>query len=250
MKKWFLTGFLIALIWVPSVQAIDASPTTTNTKEQVKLTYPIAELGNCESAEACKAYCDDPNNATACVTYAKLKKFYKPSAFAEAAKRELGCDPDTGGCKDICAKEENKAKCQNLAERFNKKYAHPDWMTTLMKELKCDSVEACKKLCYQAEYQQKCLEITKGKRPEASQAAKMNKDIRPIASSSAKYAKLEAVCQESGCRWNGRACICPIEEPEKPKQLPTEATNGAVQGVSVGPDWVRSVQSWFRNFVR
>ena len=35
------------------------------------IVFPVAELGNCESEQECKSYCDDPTNMRACITFAK-----------------------------------------------------------------------------------------------------------------------------------------------------------------------------------
>lgn len=37
----------------------------------VDITFPIPELGNCESKEDCKSFCDLPENRSACVDFAR-----------------------------------------------------------------------------------------------------------------------------------------------------------------------------------
>ncbi|OGG93442.1 hypothetical protein A2609_01810 [Candidatus Kaiserbacteria bacterium RIFOXYD1_FULL_47_14] len=46
--------------------------------------YPITELGNCKSKDACKNYCDDPNHIDACVTFAEKNGMLSSEQLAEA----------------------------------------------------------------------------------------------------------------------------------------------------------------------
>ncbi len=78
-------------------------------------TFPIAELGNCESKEACRVYCDISTNKEACVAYAeKVGLFNKAKA---AAARVLIKKEGPGGCstplecRAFCAQVENKERC-------------------------------------------------------------------------------------------------------------------------------------------
>ena len=46
--------------------------------------YPVAELGNCKSKDACKAYCDNTSHINACVTFAEKNGIMSPGQLAEA----------------------------------------------------------------------------------------------------------------------------------------------------------------------
>ncbi|MDP2651774.1 MAG: hypothetical protein Q8O94_01420 [bacterium] len=75
------------------------------------ISYPVAELGNCKSKDACKAYCDDPNHIDACVTFAEKNNMMSSEQLAEAkqvqAAIEKGVKPPA--CK---GKKECDAYCE------------------------------------------------------------------------------------------------------------------------------------------
>src|SRR3989344_4891064 len=55
-----LVAFVIALALVAFANAQEST-----------VTFPVAELGGCESKGACKAYCDEPGHFKACFAFAK-----------------------------------------------------------------------------------------------------------------------------------------------------------------------------------
>lgn len=60
------------------------------------ITYPIAELENCATREACKAYCDDLSHANTCSAFAQTYGLASKESAAAASKLpEIG----PGGCK-------------------------------------------------------------------------------------------------------------------------------------------------------
>src|SRR5205085_838451 len=84
--------------------------------------FPIAELGNCSSAETCKQYCNDTTHQQACYTFGKSHGLYKQqntqgtqriTELSTLIQTELGCDYATT-CKTFCSQQENIQKCQQL----------------------------------------------------------------------------------------------------------------------------------------
>ena len=59
--------------------------------------FPIPELGNCADKGACKAYCDDEENAEACQTFAEYHGFSSKSEVNERV-RKIEEDGGPGGC--------------------------------------------------------------------------------------------------------------------------------------------------------
>jgi len=98
----FSTAALVAgaiLITVASAQGVD-------------VTYPVAELGNCATKSACKAYCDDLSHADECAAFAEAHGLMDKEEAEEArAFAKLG-GKGPGGCtsKDAC-----EAYCENVA---------------------------------------------------------------------------------------------------------------------------------------
>lgn len=63
------------------------------------VTYPIAELGNCESQEACFAYCDLSENYDACMAFAEDKEILSTQEIEEYRQvQEAVAQGGPGGC--------------------------------------------------------------------------------------------------------------------------------------------------------
>jgi hypothetical protein len=83
------------------------------------ITFPIAELGNCESKEACREYCADEANREACREFAEEHGLTK-RARIDAALSE---NPGPGGCASIaecreyCGQEANREECREFGFR-------------------------------------------------------------------------------------------------------------------------------------
>src|SRR5258708_12046306 len=86
--------------------------------------FPIAELENCSSMEACKVYCDVPANAEACLNFAQ-KQGIVSKTQAETGKKfqsliQNGDVPvarcsDENSCKQLCGlrSEEHTSQLQS-----------------------------------------------------------------------------------------------------------------------------------------
>ncbi|MEK9166489.1 MAG: hypothetical protein AAB846_02030, partial [Patescibacteria group bacterium] len=89
------------------------------------LIYPIAELGGCESKEACKAYCDAPGNGNACLEFGLANNLILKEEADKTREREKelrktggpgGCiTPDE--CKAYCADEAHLKECLDYGEK-------------------------------------------------------------------------------------------------------------------------------------
>ncbi len=76
------------------------------------ITYPIIELGNCESKQECKIYCDQKENIDACISFAEKKKLLKKEEIEKAKKfTKLRNKKGPGGC---LGKEECEIYCDNM----------------------------------------------------------------------------------------------------------------------------------------
>src|SRR3989344_6043017 len=53
-----------------SIAFAQSEPPSTSSG-QATIIFPIAELGDCNSKEECKTYCDDSTNAEACLSFAE-----------------------------------------------------------------------------------------------------------------------------------------------------------------------------------
>src|SRR3989344_2577766 len=106
-----------------------SSPTLAHS-EQPNITpqdliYPIGALGNCASAETCKAYCDKAENIERCVAFAEEKglltkdEVEKGKKFAKIVNQQGGgpggCKTEAE-CKDYCNDVSRMDECVKFAE--------------------------------------------------------------------------------------------------------------------------------------
>jgi len=103
----------------PAPATPTVAPSTPSTLE-----YPIKELGGCESAEACKTYCDESANIERCVSFAETKglltkgEIERGRKFAEIVKSgggPGGCKTEAS-CKDYCSEVGRLNECVAFAE--------------------------------------------------------------------------------------------------------------------------------------
>lgn len=74
--------------------------------------YPIADLGNCQSKDACKTFCDKPANTTACLAFAEKNNLMTENEIDSAKKFLNSSEKGPGGCttKDSC-----QSYCDNIS---------------------------------------------------------------------------------------------------------------------------------------
>jgi len=141
--------------------------------EEYGVSYPISELGECESFSECRSYCDDPVNADTCVEYAKEKGFYDEEELEQnketALKRskvELGCDSEVS-CRNLCEQPANYQKCSNFARKYELGGGvvdNPGESSVLNKAkevLGCNSITSCKAYCEDESHKDECSSFAK-----------------------------------------------------------------------------------------
>lgn len=72
--------------------------------DEDSIVYPVVDLGNCKSKDACKSYCDKPENISACVAFAEKNKLMSQDEINGAKKFIDAGVKGPGGCsgKDAC----------------------------------------------------------------------------------------------------------------------------------------------------
>ncbi len=77
------------------------------------ITYPVVELGNCESQEACFAYCDEPTNYNVCIAFAETNKLLEEGEIEKYyAIQETLAQGGPGGCA-------SDAECKMYCDDIN-----------------------------------------------------------------------------------------------------------------------------------
>src|SRR3989344_2831219 len=114
-NKIIVAFFIFSLFLITSYISAQES-------DEPNIQFPVAELGNCENKEACKTYCDNPDNIRVCVAFAE-KHGLMNRGEAERAKKlaDLGSGP--GGCRgkdqceQFCSNTNNMEVCLEFAEK-------------------------------------------------------------------------------------------------------------------------------------
>ncbi|MFC1756982.1 hypothetical protein ACFLZC_02420 [Patescibacteria group bacterium] len=77
--------------------------------------FPVSELGNCNSMDECKTYCDDPSNQDACLGWAKDSGFVDDGPqIHEDFIGPGGCTSEQE-CERYCDNKEHREECLNFA---------------------------------------------------------------------------------------------------------------------------------------
>ena len=87
---------------------------------QPEISFPIAELGGCNSKAECKAYCDDSAHAESCLSFAESRGMMSKDEIKTARKfiGQTGPGGCTGSaCRQYCNSKEHFAECRAFAEK-------------------------------------------------------------------------------------------------------------------------------------
>jgi hypothetical protein len=87
------------------------------------ITFPIAELGSCQSEEECFAYCDEPGNWDACIAFAEANDLLEEEEIDDYHQMNAlmdeggpgGCSSDAE-CEAFCGDMGNMNECISFAE--------------------------------------------------------------------------------------------------------------------------------------
>lgn len=100
---------------------VSAQELTPEKAKEHNISFPIPELGNCNSCGECNNFCANPKNQETCLAFSKKTGLYEEeqkqqTVIYEKAKTELGCDSEES-CRLYCQKEENFDKCKIFAAK-------------------------------------------------------------------------------------------------------------------------------------
>ncbi|MES2006683.1 MAG: hypothetical protein V4436_01080 [Patescibacteria group bacterium] len=163
MRKILTLSFIAALLMVGASSAL-AQTSASSTNPGPKLTFPIAELGGCDSKDACRLYCEADANKDACLTYAQkvgLMSKEKLAAAKKIIKKEGpgGCNSKEA-CKAYCEDSSNQDECLSFAEE--NKVISEEKVAFIKRIVKgeapgaCKSAETCKMYCEDSSHRDEC----------------------------------------------------------------------------------------------
>lgn len=174
VNKTTWIGFLIALV-ASFIMAVTthAQESPEEIAQKYGVTFPVSELGSCDSLASCRTYCEDPVNHQSCIDYAKAKGFHKEEptqtdkdAILAAAKGELGCDSESA-CMALCNEPANFDKCSNFAQKNGLGGGHVqdptkgELLDKASQVLGCNTPQACLNFCNDEANRTKCSEFAK-----------------------------------------------------------------------------------------
>lgn len=172
----FILAFFASLAHAENI-SVDPNPDTQNDQlvvQKYRISFPVADLGNCNSITECKSYCSDATHQTACINFAKAHGFYKQNQddqVLSAAKTELGCDSKEA-CQAFCGQQEHWQACGDFARKYHLGGQKPEASSSgqIKKEellqkaqqfLGCSSLDSCKGFCTQPQNQTACQEFAR-----------------------------------------------------------------------------------------
>ena len=140
------------------------------------ITYPVKELGNCQSREACEDFCDKPENMPVCLDFAEANDLMPKEDITLARKMlELGETEGPGGCQGqaeceaYCDDISNIKECVAFAEKNN--LIPPDELAEAKKVISaiergitpppCNSKSECDQVCKKPENMKTCIAFAK-----------------------------------------------------------------------------------------
>lgn len=148
---------------------------TTFAKSVFDITYPVTELGSCDSREACKTYCDDPANIDSCIAFAKAYNIEsRPKTEQVKQVPEVGPGGCAGReeCREYCDNTANREECFRfgkehglITEEQEKKFEQQSKIEEVLKNGGgpggCTSPDACKTYCSDSANLKECVTFGK-----------------------------------------------------------------------------------------
>jgi len=137
--------------------------------------YPVQELGNCENKDACKSYCDDPENIRSCVDFAEENNLMSEEEvemannFIKAGSKGPGGCGTKDSCEEYCNNMDHLDECISFAEENN--LMPPQELAEAKKVQKaiargvkapaCGSKKACDTYCEESDHMEECIVFAK-----------------------------------------------------------------------------------------
>ena len=158
----FLIGFGLLLSW--GALAL--------TKDDI--VFPVAELGNCQDEQSCRAYCDDPANITQCVAFAEQYSLLSERELEKAKKFQSigavgpgGCTSERA-CETYCSEITRIEECLAFAEQNG--FMEEDELNEAKKIAQalrqgaqlpggCTGKDACEEYCSDSSHMKECVEF-------------------------------------------------------------------------------------------
>ena len=138
------------------------------------IVFPIAELGNCQSEQECRTYCDDPVNIDQCIAFAEKYNLLSQSELEKAKKFQSigavgpgGCESELE-CETYCEDINNIEECLAFAEQHG--FMDEGELEEAQKVAQalrqgaklpggCTSKNSCEEYCSDSSHMKECVEF-------------------------------------------------------------------------------------------
>ena len=173
MKTKIFISFIFAIFLLTGL-TISVSEVFAQAQETDNIQYPVAELGNCEDKEACKIYCDKPENIKTCVNFAEKNNLMSQEELQEVKKFMAVIDSGVKGpggcinprvCEKYCDNISHINECISFAEE-NNLIPPPELeeakkvQAAIAKGINppaCGNKKACDVYCDNSEHMEECI---------------------------------------------------------------------------------------------
>jgi hypothetical protein len=165
----FVIAFIALLCSASITLAQEATTTPVENTPKPQITFPVVELGGCETKEACRAYCEVEANREACVAWGETHGLMKPQEAQKA--RQILKIKGPGGCASLrecrtyCEIQINRQECMDFAK--NNSLISPieqkihELITSGKGPGGCESPEACRAYCEIETNREECRSFAK-----------------------------------------------------------------------------------------
>ena len=132
------------------------------------ITFPVEELGGCESKEACREYCGDEENREACREFAQSHGLSKRARIDASLSENSGPGECTSiaECREYCGEEANHEECREfglrhglLPEQASERAHRIQSILTEGGPGECKTPGECKQFCGLEENREECVEF-------------------------------------------------------------------------------------------
>ncbi len=174
----FGAGIIVASIVFAQSTTTPPAPPTAAQIDASGITYPIPELGNCANRDACRSYCNDSANMSACINFASAHGLMNKdeSSVAQKFVQEIQNKQTPGGCTGpesctaYCTDVSHLDECLSFAKGHGLDDENIQQGDKIQKFLAsggklpggCTSKDSCETYCADFSHATECTAFAKG----------------------------------------------------------------------------------------
>lgn len=187
MKTLFKSAAILSLLFLGTLAFAEGDTATSTPSNDAsvmsRISFPIADLGGCDSREACRLYCDVASHRDACFAYAQkvglMSKEKINAAKIIISKKGPGSCGSKESCVAYCADSAHADECLSFAQ--NHKILGDDKISLIKKLVRgegpgaCKSQESCRGYCADSAHADECRAFAQdnGLRPKMGSTTNM-----------------------------------------------------------------------------